>query len=1301
MSVSRTHRRPQFQTLLSGQGGHASAVSPLSGTAAFVTSAAPGAAGAGAPRLRSGAFARWRSMGAGAQSRLATASGQNSGTSTDLGRAIGGVWLLQQDDSPNGTTSYLTTFRNGFNNVPSTIGMGMRYRTNTVVNAAGNLNVAAGSRINQFADWCQTIRTERNADIKFSLRPLFGQYLPAAWATEMTNAGGGLLYSTNVPHPCYTQAVASHTHVGNLTPHSHAVGDPNDVMIALVRRHYQELMAWRTSRGIGAWFVFMHGAYFGHDYSEYYNGPETQQSQGAVYTQAQHRAAHIALVDAICDEIPADVVTEFATTGHGPMVGNWHLGTGGGNTFVEDICDYLVDRFGSGSDRVVISQNGWSPTTIAGGDAPSGSEWNKQYATRHRPGRHGELRVELQDIAAGQQWNWSTVAEWAVGGANDPATLPAWNNNLPARRTLGKAHSATGQDTYLLNGAFPCEIYLFRAQTSDPNFATIEPFAAAMRAHILSITGNTNPVVDLAEMSRGTWALFQTNSLSQISSAQTTAALNFDGIRGYAPRFPWNAIADADGHLTTAGLGLLNTARAKADTHGVEMSMRFMAGRYLPAQLFDAMGPNYYYTLTEQDPGARIPKPFSSSGTVGNPVFEAAYTTLVQELAAWCRANRVYLFHHAWYGRLWAEYNAAEDIQLAAGWSTQGCTDGNNRLMDIAETITGTDLAVSFTSSGHFANGLTNTITAAIRNRMIALWGANNPQIQTLLTGLGEFQAPNSTLVSNINPGGTQNIYDGEQMFDGALANSSGTPYNWANLFQSCFNSGINWVEVYTPSFSQGTGVTSPAALQTAINKFNTDWGIDLGGNPPPNPPGVPTVGTVTTSGGNAVVPFTASASGGTATSFEVVASPGGATVTGTTSPITHTGPFTAGQAYTFQVRALNADGTSALSAASNSVTPVAVTPTPPGTPTIGTVTTSGGNAIVPFTPSATGGAATSFAAVASPGSATINGTSSPITHTGPFTAGQAYTFQVRASNAGGTSGLSAASNSVTPVSSGGGSTVPTGGYTLGQMTFTVPGSSPARTCYVYYPATNGSSASGTPVMNATPNRTRTFAVIEVGHGQGGNGTLSANLHRFLVAAGYIVVAPSFLADLNMTTASNNAKACLDTVLGWNTTTGHLLQGTMDATKIGWSGTSMGGMIGYTMGWHNTLNDPRIRAYHVRATFAPGSSGSYTWTRGHPILHIHGNADEVISYSTGRNSYLNVTVSPRGFIGFGDNPPAPANGTPHNGNHALQGIGTLSTEGPLGFFAHFLYDGTAAQGLNRIQNAVNANSLVRLYEHTW
>lgn len=117
------------------------------------------------------------------------------------------------------------------------------------------------------------------------------------------------------------------------------------------------------------------------------------------------------------------------------------------------------------------------------------------------------------------------------------------------------------------------------------------------------------------------------------------------------------------------------------------------------------------------------------------------------------------------------------------------------------------------------------------------------------------------------------------------------------------------------------------SGIKTGVLKYDSV----LGGYPPLMPaPTAADGGTGTT----ATVTFNTVTG---ATSYTALSTPGSFTGTGTTSPITVSG-LSSGTAYTFQVRAQNAVGNGAYSAASNSVTPV----TPTSFDSIATITVSG-----------------------------------------------------------------------------------------------------------------------------------------------------------------------------------------------------------------------------------------------------------------------------------------------------------------------------------------------------------------------
>jgi hypothetical protein len=187
-----------------------------------------------------------------------------------------------------------------------------------------------------------------------------------------------------------------------------------------------------------------------------------------------------------------------------------------------------------------------------------------------------------------------------------------------------------------------------------------------------------------------------------------------------------------------------------------------------------------------------------------------------------------------------------------------------------------------------------------------------------------------------------------------------------------------------------------------------------------------PTDVTATAGNARATVTWAAPQSASAITGYTVERT-NGTTVVLTNVPATAT-TFTAtglvnGTAYTFRVRAVNANGPGAFSAASNPVTPTA--PTAPGVPVIGTATAGNQSAVVQWTaPANNGGSAitryevqvvnaATNVAVGAVRLAAANATQ--LTVTG-LVNGTRYTFRVRAVNAIGVGALSANSNAVTPV---------------------------------------------------------------------------------------------------------------------------------------------------------------------------------------------------------------------------------------------------------------------------------------------
>jgi hypothetical protein len=219
---------------------------------------------------------------------------------------------------------------------------------------------------------------------------------------------------------------------------------------------------------------------------------------------------------------------------------------------------------------------------------------------------------------------------------------------------------------------------------------------------------------------------------------------------------------------------------------------------------------------------------------------------------------------------------------------------------------------------------------------------------------------------------------------------------------------------------------TSASAFPTS--SFGaSNYGVDVLFQPA-GAPGQVTGVAATAGQASASVSWTAPATGGPPTSYDITPYIGSAAQTPTT--VTGTPPATSktitglapGTAYTFKVTASNPSGSGAASAASNSVTPTGAGA--PAAPTGATAEADTKSALVSWTvPSDDGGSAitgytvTPFAG-ATAGTPVSVGASTTKTRVSGLSNGTAYTFKVAATNDAGTGAASGASNAVTPKAS-------------------------------------------------------------------------------------------------------------------------------------------------------------------------------------------------------------------------------------------------------------------------------------------
>ena len=244
--------------------------------------------------------------------------------------------------------------------------------------------------------------------------------------------------------------------------------------------------------------------------------------------------------------------------------------------------------------------------------------------------------------------------------------------------------------------------------------------------------------------------------------------------------------------------------------------------------------------------------------------------------------------------------------------------------------------------------------------------------------------------------------------------------------------------------------------------------------------------------------------------------------------------------------------------------------------------------------------------------------------------------------------------------------------YGIGTMTLNLVDTARSRSLptTINYPAASGTSGTNAPPA-AGP-----FPLVVAGHGSQGNGAGAANLHRFLTEAGYVVAAPTFPSGMDFPNMARDVSYVVTAMLNQSSGT---LAGLVNGDRIGYIGTSMGGMTGLTLS-QTCCHDPRIDAVVSKIGKAP--AGTYDWPGGAPLLMINGDADTTIRYSDALDTYRRA-APPKGLITLA--------GVGHDLN---VGSTRILSDAPLAFFAYHLLG--ESDGLARVQAAVDASSIASL-----
>jgi hypothetical protein len=257
------------------------------------------------------------------------------------------------------------------------------------------------------------------------------------------------------------------------------------------------------------------------------------------------------------------------------------------------------------------------------------------------------------------------------------------------------------------------------------------------------------------------------------------------------------------------------------------------------------------------------------------------------------------------------------------------------------------DIANLFTAANALSTDIeTSAVVTAAINSLPPAYARGNTASRPASPGTGDLYANTETgFVELYESGIWQQIGVVPSIVTNVTATnvSSGRSYNNGSSSVS-FTLGTALGKTYVVTSSPGgytasgtsspisiTGLQSGTAYTYSIVSSN-NYGSSLASSSSSSVtattvPQAPSVSSVSSASTQATISFSANATGGSAiTGYAVTSSPGNITQTGSSSPITVTG-LTNGTAYTFTVTATNANGVSAASSASSSVTPIDLAP--------------------------------------------------------------------------------------------------------------------------------------------------------------------------------------------------------------------------------------------------------------------------------------------------------------------------------------------------------------------------------------
>ncbi|MGC4803547.1 alpha/beta hydrolase family protein [Micromonospora sp. DT233] len=178
----------------------------------------------------------------------------------------------------------------------------------------------------------------------------------------------------------------------------------------------------------------------------------------------------------------------------------------------------------------------------------------------------------------------------------------------------------------------------------------------------------------------------------------------------------------------------------------------------------------------------------------------------------------------------------------------------------------------------------------------------------------------------------------------------------------------------------------------------------------------------------------------------------------------------------------------------------------------------------------------------------------------------------------------------------------------------------------IWYPARG---TAGKSPQRSAPTATGRFPVVMFSHGMNSRPAEYATLLARWASAGFVVAAPTFPhtsqgSDGTLFDVLNqpaDVSYALTRVLTLNAKAGDPLRGRLATDRVAAAGHSAGGVT--TIGLFTTGRDERLDAGVVFAGTSLGVGTAFAGAAA-PQLFVHGEADEVVDYASGRAAYDKV-----------------------------------------------------------------------------